>query len=79
MRSMRTGMISMRMEKRRLKSRTSIAPMVFLQSRRLPAAARERTDPADRDVLAADVVAEAGGRVRALVDRRAAAIARVSS
>jgi hypothetical protein len=71
-------MISMTMGRRWLKSQTSTAPMAFPQSRRLPAA-RERTDLVDRDGLAAGVVAAGGGPVRALVGRRVAAIARVSS
>jgi hypothetical protein len=71
-------MISTMMEKSRLKSRTSTAPMVLLQSRLLPVV-RERTDLLDRDGLAAGVVAADGDRVRALVGRRVAAIARVSS
>jgi hypothetical protein len=78
MRSKRTGMILMMMEKSRRKSRTSTAPMGFPQLRRL-LAGRELTDLVDRDGRAAGVVAEAGDPVRALVVRRVAAIARLSS
>src|SRR3981081_3304242 len=78
MTSMKMGMTSTMMEKRRLKSRTSTAPMGFLQLRQLPAG-RGVTGLAGRDGRAAGVVAADGDRVRALVVRRAAAIARVSS
>jgi hypothetical protein len=78
--SQRTAMkmerISMRM--RRRMSRTSIVRIMLLQSRRLRAA-REAMDLVGRGALAADGVAAGVGRVRALVGRRAAAIARVSS
>jgi glyoxylase-like metal-dependent hydrolase (beta-lactamase superfamily II) len=52
--------------------------MVLLQSRRLPVA-REGTDLADRDGLAADGDAAGVDRVRVLAGRRVAAIARDSS
>jgi glyoxylase-like metal-dependent hydrolase (beta-lactamase superfamily II) len=57
---------------------TSTAPMVLLQSRLLPVA-REGTDLADRDGLAADGDAAGVDRVRVLAGRRVAAIARDSS
>jgi hypothetical protein len=74
--AMRMERISMRM--RRRMSRTSIVRIMLLQSRRL-GVAREEMDLVGRGGLVADVVAAGVGRGRALVGRRVAAIARVSS
>ena len=76
---MRTATISTMMAKSRRMSRTSIAPMALLLFRRL-LAARDRTVLAARDGRVAGVVAAGADRVvRVRVDRRVAAIARVSS
>ena len=80
MMSMKMARILTMTAKSRRMSRTSIVRMVLLRFQRL-LVVRGRTGPVDRDGRAVDVVVAGGGRVQdqVLVDRRVAAIGRVST